>query len=141
MLLGEKYSPLCVFAVLFLGPECAFCVSHVGTFCFEILYKWKVTVVDICVCVRVSNSLWKTSTPTILKYKIYLMEVLLETRKHVYGRFSLASSHGTYEFESPSLPPPLPCHLVSIVHFLSTCVWIHFLLFFSSFSFFFNASL
>jgi len=95
MLLGEKYSPLCVFAVLFLGPECAFCVSHVGTFCFEILYKWKVTVVDICVCVRVSNSLWKTSTPTILKYKIYLMEVLLETRKHVYGRFSLASSHGT----------------------------------------------
>lgn len=75
------------------------------------------------------------------------MEVLLVlskevgTRKHVYGRFSLASSHGTYEFESPSLPPPFPFHLVFIVHFLSTCVWIHFLLSSSSFTLFFDASL
>lgn len=44
MLLGEEYAPLCVFAVLFLGPECAFCVS-------QILYKWKVTI-DMCVCVQ-----------------------------------------------------------------------------------------
>lgn len=53
MLLGEEYAPLCVFAVLFLGPECAFCVSHVGTskILFEILYKWKVTI-DMCVCVQ-----------------------------------------------------------------------------------------
>jgi hypothetical protein len=76
------------------------------------------------------------------------MEVLLVlsnevgTRKHVFGRVSLASSHGT------SLNPHhILCfslhlvfivhflstcvcslHLVFIVHFLSTCVWIHFLL-------------
>lgn len=40
-------------------------------------------------CVCISNSLWRTSAPSILKYKIYLMDFLLApsdevgTREHV----------------------------------------------------------